>query len=250
MIASWLLLCGGLSVSGTAVAETDGEADAEMAIWSSSMREAAAVSELDVRLDEGRALYSVCSECHLPSGAGQADGTMPQLAGQHRSVLIKQMMDIRSGIRRNAAMYPYVASLETPQELADVAGYIEGLPIPGDNGRGAGESLGRGKKLYSEHCESCHGASGEGRAEAFYPKLQGQHYRYLIRQLIDIAGGRRGNANPAMVEAIADFSARDVASVADYVSRIMQSTPATSAPNASTTADPAVTVSRSSKVQP
>jgi cytochrome c553 len=50
--------------------------------------------------------------------------------------------------------------------------------------------------------------------------LTGQHYRYLVRQLIDIAGGRRGNANLDMVEVITGYPARDVSVVADYVSRL------------------------------
>ncbi|MFO1427481.1 MAG: c-type cytochrome [Steroidobacteraceae bacterium] len=39
----------------------------------------------------GRDAYEVCGACHLPSGAGRPDGTFPQLAGQHTTVLIKQM---------------------------------------------------------------------------------------------------------------------------------------------------------------
>ena len=39
----------------------------------------------------GEEAYEVCGACHLPSGAGRPDGTFPQLAGQHTTVLIKQM---------------------------------------------------------------------------------------------------------------------------------------------------------------
>ena len=38
-----------------------------------------------------------------------ADGTFPQLAGQHTTVLIKQMADIRAGERDNPTMYPFAA---------------------------------------------------------------------------------------------------------------------------------------------
>ena len=189
-------------------------------LWSESVAEAVDAGNLPTSIDRGRTLYQVCSECHRPSGAGTSDGTMPQLAGQHSGVLIKQMMDIRSGLRRNPSMYPYVARLKGPQDLADLATYIETLPIPEDNGQGPGLDLERGKQLYDASCLRCHGERGEGSAAGFFPRLAGQHYRYLVRQLIDVAGGRRGNANPEMVQAIADFSARDVANVADYISRI------------------------------
>ena len=190
------------------------------ALWGEAIAEAVEAGKLEGRIDRGRALYEVCAECHLSNGAGNPDGTMPQLAGQHRGVLIKQLMDIRSGLRRNPSMYPYVARLDGTQDLADLTAHIETLPIPEDNGKGAGVFLEDGKRLYEENCLRCHGENGEGSADAFYPRLAGQHYRYLVRQLIDIAGGRRGNANPDMTDSVKDFSARDVANVADYVSRI------------------------------
>ena len=68
----------------------------------------------------GEEAYEICGACHLPSGAGRPDGTFPQLAGQHTTVLIKQMADIRAGLRDNPTMYPFAATLTDPQELADV----------------------------------------------------------------------------------------------------------------------------------
>ena len=130
------------------------------------------------------------------------------------------MLDIRSGRRDNPLMLPYLAPLPDEQAVADVAAYLAALPPVGGNGRGAGDDLLRGGQLYRRACASCHGAGGEGDAASFTPALHGQHYRYVVRQLIDIAGARRGNAHPGMVAAIESFSARDVASVADFVSRM------------------------------
>lgn len=188
--------------------------------WADGLEETLAIVRLEPDLDRGRALYGVCAECHGSDGAGVPDGTIPQLAGQHRSVLVKQLVDIRSGLRSNPTMYPFVARLEERQELADLAGYIETLPLPSDNGIGPGGGLERGRRLYERSCARCHGERGEGSAEAIYPRLRGQHYRYLVRQMIDVADGRRGNANDEMVSALAGFTAADVALVADYLSRL------------------------------
>jgi hypothetical protein len=49
----------------------------------------------------GEEAYEVCGACHLPNGSGRPDGTFPQLAGQHSTVLIKQIADIRAGRRDN-----------------------------------------------------------------------------------------------------------------------------------------------------
>jgi cytochrome c553 len=178
------------------------------------------VSRLSRRVDEGRAVYATCAECHLESGAGQPDGTMPQLAGQHRTVLIKQLTDIQLGIRRNHSMKPFARQVDGPQAFADVASYIEMLPIPSNNGKGPGIDLDRGAAIYQRDCARCHGEKGEGDADAFYPRLQGQHYRYLVRQIIDFVGGRRENAHPDMIEASRALSAEEVSIVADYVSRL------------------------------
>jgi cytochrome c553 len=208
-----------LVVDVHAQTQTDSNLEIERS-WDEAVVEAREASKLTPRVDRGEEIYQVCSSCHLPTGEGQQDGTMPQLAGQRRGVLIKQMTDIRSGLRDNPSMYPYVARLDGPQALADVAAYIETLPIPTDNGTGPGVDLGRGEGIYVEQCSRCHGVAGEGMAEAFYPRLAGQHYRYLVRQIIDIAGGRRGNANPDMAQVVAVLSAKDIASVADYISRM------------------------------
>jgi cytochrome c553 len=203
-------------------AQGEAAADVDAAhSWDEAVVEAREVSNLTPRLDRGEEIYRVCASCHLPNGAGLVDGTMPQLAGQRRTVLIKQMTDIRSGLRDNPSMYPYVARLDGPQALSDVAGYIETLPIDDDNGVGPGTDLERGEQIYGRQCSRCHGLDGEGMEAAFYPRIAGQHYRYLVRQMIDIAGGRRGNANPDMTRVVESLSAKEIASVADYVSRIV-----------------------------
>lgn len=201
-------------------AEGEQKSAASTAAWEASIEAARPVVALEGRVAEGSARYSVCAGCHLANGLGDSGGTMPQLAGQHRSVLIKQMLDIRSGRRSNPFMRPYLDSLPDVQALADVAAYVAELPLPAGNGRGPGDDLLRGRRLYRRDCASCHGTEGRGDAASFTPSLRGQHYRYVVRQLIDIAGARRGNAHPGMVAAIEAFSARDVASVADFVSRI------------------------------
>ncbi len=168
----------------------------------------------------GEEAYEVCSACHLPSGAGRTDGTFPQLAGQHPTVLIKQMADIRAGLRDNPIMYPFAITLTDPQELANVSAYIQTLKIPRDNGRGPGTDLATGKKLYERDCQTCHMANGEGDAEKFYPVLAGQHYKYMLRQATEIRDGKRRNANPDMVKIIKTYSDKEIDAIVDYMSRL------------------------------
>lgn len=180
------------------------------------------VEALDLKGDatRGEEAYEVCGACHLPSGAGRPDGTFPQLAGQHATVLIKQIADIRAGRRDNPIMYPFAVTLIDPQELADVAAYLQRLPIPPGNGRGPGTSLATGEALYKRDCVQCHGDQGEGNQEKFYPVLAGQHYEYMLRQIRDIAALRRRNANPDMVKVVKGYKDEDLQAVVDYMSRL------------------------------
>lgn len=172
--------------------------------------------------DHGREVYEVCSACHMPNGWGMDDGTFPQLAGQHRTVIIKQLADIRAGNRDNPTMYPFALPSEIggTQSIADVAEYIGGLKMTGDNGVGPGTDLEHGAKLYADNCVRCHGEKGEGNNDKYFPRLEGQHYNYLMRQYKWIKEGKRRNANPEMIKQIQNFTDKDTSAVLDYVSRI------------------------------
>jgi cytochrome c553 len=177
---------------------------------------------LTPNLENGRVLYETCAICHTPTGWGTPDGRYPEIAGQHFNVIIKQMADIRNGNRDNPTMYPFTLDNILPdnQALADVAGYISQLPMNPRNATGPGHDLAHGEALYKEYCVKCHGDNGEGDNDDFYPRIHGQTYQYLLRQMFWIKNGKRRNADPTMVEQIKGFTARDIYAVIDYSSRL------------------------------
>jgi len=170
-------------------------------------------------VEAGAQAYETCAVCHLPSGAGRDDGTFPNLAGQHSGVLVKQMLDVRRGRRRNPVMQPHV-ELGDLREIADVAAYIATLPRTGGGGIGDGAALAEGQRLYTRDCAGCHGARGEGDAARLVPVLARQHYAYLLRQLRDIAGKRRRDSHPEMTAAAGLYSDAELQAVADYAGRL------------------------------
>ena len=196
--------------------------ESEGYVWNEQIGEKMEALQLTGDIENGEEAYEICGACHLPSGSGRPDGTFPQLAGQHPTVLVKQIADIREGRRDNPIMYPFATTLIDPQELADVAAYIQTLPIPTDNGKGSGDeaALKRGGELYAKDCVKCHGDQGQGSEKDFYPVLAGQHYEYLLRQIRDIAAGRRRNANPDMVKVVKQYPDEDLIAVVDYMSRL------------------------------
>jgi cytochrome c553 len=171
--------------------------------------------------ERGQVAYEICRGCHKGNAEGRPDAGYPQLAGQHTSVLIKQMVDVRLGMRDNPRMHPFIEDTAVPlAEVPDIAAFLYSLPVPTSNRKGDGGNLVRGKTLYDNDCASCHGDAGEGDAAKFYPKVASQHYPYLFRESLDIRDLIRRNANPKMVKVLKNYSDEDIGAVSDYMSRM------------------------------
>lgn len=188
--------------------------------WNAQEPEKLAALRLVGDVQRGKEAYAVCAPCHQLSGVGSADGRFPRLAGQHATVIIKQLSDIRVGLRDNPVMYPYAATLTDPQELADLGAYVASMPIPRDTGRGRGVKLDQGRALYERDCAGCHGREGEGNGPAFFPQVAGQHFKYVARQLAEVRARQRRNANPVMAALLKPYAQEELEAVADYVSRL------------------------------
>jgi len=93
--------------------------------WRATAAEALEALKLEGDVEEGEEIYNVCAACHFPTGWGDPLGVFPQLAGQHTTVLIKQISDIRAGNRDNPTMYPFAMQIEGAQDIADVCAYIQ-----------------------------------------------------------------------------------------------------------------------------
>lgn len=189
-------------------------------VWNTPDPDLNRALEYKASAKRGKVAYKICKGCHLPDGSGQADALYPQIAGQHPSVLLKQMMDIRAGRRDNPKMFPFVGNwIVSAEELADISAYLKSLP-PANNGKGDGKNLDQGKALYERDCASCHGKNGEGDAKKFYPMVAYQHYEYLKRETRESRNEGRRNANPDMVKVLKGYSDTDVEAVSDYMSRL------------------------------
>ncbi|THF60307.1 c-type cytochrome [Pseudothauera rhizosphaerae] len=170
----------------------------------------------------GKVAYEVCRGCHRADASGRADAIYPQLAGQHTTVLIKQLVDVRAGRRHNPKMEPFVsAEVLSAEDIGNIASYLALLPTPTNNGKGDGSKLALGERLYRENCVRCHGNYGEGSAQAFYPVVASQHYEYLFKELQMIRDGERRNSYPEMVQVIKGYGDDELRALSDYMSRLV-----------------------------
>lgn len=193
-------------------------------------RTEAAISEfraavaLDADLAHGKELFAACAQCHRKDGSGSADGTIPMIAGQHVSVLVKQLVDFRHDRRWHARMQDAAIrhELASPQDLLDVAAYAANLkrPAPSALGSTDGAASQQGQIVYYRNCESCHGRLAEGDLRTLLPRLAGQHYEYLLRQLNETASGQRPGMDEMHVTRIRALSEDERAAVAAHLARL------------------------------
>jgi cytochrome c553 len=144
-------------------------------------------------VEEGAALYETCAACHGRKGEGASDGTVPAIGGQSYTVLAKQIVDFRAGLRGDPRMEHSIDRKHLPfsQPIADVALYISRLPAAAPKPPPQGASIERGAAAYARTCARCHGQVAEGKEDTLAPRLAGQHYPYILKQLDAAPNGER-----------------------------------------------------------
>lgn len=170
----------------------------------------------------GARLFAVCAECHGPHAEGKASGWPPQIAGQHRRVIAKELVDYRAGERWYDPMERIagIHVLGSTQEVADVAAYVARLAPSPDTTPGPQRSVAQGAGLYARRCQWCHGERGQGNDERLVPRVAGQQYEYLLRQLQDTLEARRPNMRTQHLRLIERCSTQELMGLASYMSRL------------------------------
>ena len=173
-------------------------------------------------LTRRRDLFATCATCHGSDGSGVEDGSVPAIAGQYFAVIVKQLTDFhnarRWNIRMGKVLYPL--HITSAADFADVAAYISRLPRHGTHDVGDGSALTAGTGVYFAACERCHGAIGAGAESSLTPRLGGQHYRYLVRQIRNAGVQWRPNMSSQHERLVRKLTSEQIDGVADYLSRL------------------------------
>jgi cytochrome c553 len=192
--------------------------------YANSRQELLTVLRAKPNLDQGAELFRNCAVCHGREGGGTSDGGVARIAGQHFSVIAKQLVDYRNDRRWDMRMEHFSDRhhLAGAQAIADVAGYITHLSVEVPPGVGDGDLVDHGAEVYAQRCQSCHGRSADGDEKAMIPRIAGQHYEYLMRQIYTAVDGQRPNFSQAHVRLLARLERDDIVGLADYLSRLSQ----------------------------
>ena len=76
-------------------------------------------------IEAGKAKAATCAACHGPTGISSMD-LWPNLAGQKKGYLVKQMKAFRDGSRSDPAMSPMAAPL-SDSDIENLAEYFSSL---------------------------------------------------------------------------------------------------------------------------
>lgn len=157
---------------------------------------------------------AVCIACH--GEGGRSTITLnPILAGQTSRYLYLQLRDFQEGRRSDPQMSPMVAGLSR-DELRELADYFAGQK-PKPQAFKADPEKARLGKLKAEEtlCTMCHLGGFVGQNEI--PRVAGQHYDYIVKQLTDFKARKRTNDAGNMTSVSNTLNAADIENLAHYL---------------------------------
>ena len=156
-----------------------------------------------------------CLACHGSSGAAPMQPEYPRLAGQTSRYLYLQLRDFQEGRRASPLMTPMAVGLsrDDMHELADYFSAQKPWPqtfvTDPDKAR-----LGKAK-ADETLCTMCHQGGFTGQNEI--PRLTGQNYAYLVKQLSDFKARRRTNDAGNMTSVSNTLSDADIENLAHFI---------------------------------
>lgn len=171
----------------------------------------------------GQAKSATCAACHMPDG-NSVNPEWPKLAGQGPAYLVKQLSDFKGGARKDPTMSGMAAAL-TEADMADLGAYFSAQTQQPGVARqdlvALGEQVYRGGDPANAvaACSACHGPTGAGNPASKFPRVGGQHVKYLVKQIQAFKAGTRGNDPNNMMRGVAArMSDEQINAVAEYMS--------------------------------
>ncbi len=167
--------------------------------------------------EAGRKKSEACAACHGPDGRAQ-NPALPILAGQTARYLYLQLKDFKEERRASPEMAPVVAPL-TREDMLDLAAFYA-AQSPGVSGfKADAAKVARGRAKAAETlCTMCHLGGFKGQNEV--PRVAGQHYEYVLRQLKAFKTGQRKNDAGTMTSVASGLSDADIDALAQYIANL------------------------------
>jgi len=165
--------------------------------------------------EAGKQKALACAACHGPDGNAPAGQTFPDLAGQTARYLYLQLKDFKEGRRKDPLMSPIAANLSR-DDMFDLSAYFSRQKhLPSEFKVDAAKAA-EGKKVADAAlCTMCHLGGFSGQNEI--PRVAGQEYPYIVKQLTDFRAKNRTNDAGNMTSVLRGLSDEQIDALAQYV---------------------------------
>jgi cytochrome c553 len=167
--------------------------------------------------EAGKRKAESCVACHGPMGNSN-NPLYPILAGQTARYIYLQLKDFQEGRRIDPMMTPMAAPLSR-KNMLDLADYFAAQkPIPSQF-KADGQKVEAGRKKAEELlCTMCHLGGFTGQNEI--PRVAGQQYGYIVKQLEDFRSRKRTNDAGSMTSVARGLSDADIQNLANYITNL------------------------------
>ncbi|MEP7207196.1 MAG: c-type cytochrome [Casimicrobiaceae bacterium] len=214
----WVSICRAAGVPGDWGSSSDtpkaGATSTDVVLVRSMARDGS-----ETAVGRGATLALNCTMCH--GAQGMSSSNAPNLAGQYPEVLMKQLLDYRSGKRTSAIMQALSQNL-AERDIADLAAYYAYLPKARTAPTSYDETLPQlvrvGDPLRNiAPCISCHGGVDQ---KLGAPWLEGLPKDYIVEQLQAFkSGGRRNDGQAQMRNMVRAITPAEIDEVAAFYAR-------------------------------
>ena len=168
-------------------------------------------------IEAGRAKSQACAACHGADGNSQS-GQFPNLAGQTWRYIYVQLKDYKEGRRSDSVMTAMVAPLSR-QDMIDIANYFAAQPVKPSTFKADEAKIKLGRAKADETlCSMCHLGGLAGQNEI--PKVAGQQYEYIVKQMRDFKARTRTNDAGNMTSVAQTLSETDIENLAHYITSL------------------------------
>jgi cytochrome c553 len=165
----------------------------------------------------GKEKAIVCEACHGVDG----NSTIPQipnLAGQNARYIYLQLRDFNKKRRQDPMMSPMAANLSA-KDMLDLAAYFSMQKQNRQNSRGDAARIDEGRKIADAAlCPMCHLGGFSGQNEI--PRVAGQHFNYIKKQLLAFKNRERTNDAGSMTAYMSNVTDEQIEALAAYIASL------------------------------
>jgi cytochrome c553 len=165
-------------------------------------------------ISAGERKHGFCASCHGIDGRS-FKVNYPILAGQAAPYILRQLRDFKQGRRSDPTMDTIVPQL-SEEDMRDLAAFFAAIEPYSSASQSDPIKAIRGKNMAERaQCVSCHLAGADSGGSEL-PRIQGQHRRYMMKQLKDFKAGRRANDSGVMHLIAQSMTDTDIEDLGNY----------------------------------